>query len=116
MAVCILVGTIMALECIGSTVLASVWDYGCEGAISELHHEQQEVESAHSNFESAKSELESAKMMYRLCSPSLYGDCDFERMNVNNAIREYNDALDTLRSRLRDFEHAVSRFKNECFS
>jgi hypothetical protein len=112
----ILVGAIIVLQCSGSIALAAVWDYGCESAISELKNEQQDVESAHSNFESAKSEMESARSMYNLCTPSLYDDCDIERMNVNNAIQEYNDAVDTLRSHLSDFEYAVGRFNRECLS
>lgn len=111
-----LVATIIALQCGGDTALATVWDYGCDSAIRALQNEQQDVESAHSDFESAKSELESARSMYNLCTPSLYDDCEFQRMTVNNAIRQYNDALDALRSHLSDFEYAVGRFNRECLS
>ena len=110
------VATIIALQCIGDTALATVWDYGCESAIRALTNEQQEVESAHSNFESAKSEMESARSMYNFCTPSRYDDCEFQRLTVNNAIQEYNDALNTLRSQLSDFEYAVGKFNRECLS
>lgn len=109
-------GAVIVLQCSGDTALATVWDYGCEGAIRALKSEQQEVESAHSNFESAKNEMESARSMYNLCTPSRYDDCEFQRMTVNNAIHEYNDALDTLRSQLSDFEYAVGKFNRECLS
>lgn len=114
MAICILVGTTMALQGIGGTVLASVWDYGCESAIRNLRNEQQEVESAHNDFESAKSEMESAKAMYNLCSPSRYDDCEFQRMTTNTAIQQYNYTLETLRDQLRDFEYVAGRFQREC--
>ena len=110
----LLLSCIVALQCKDQFVLAAVWDYGCEGAIGNLRNEQEEVESAHSNFESAKSELEFARSMYNLCTPSTYGDCEFERMNVNNAIHEYNDAVGTLKSQLNDFEYAVRSFNREC--
>ena len=110
------VATIIALQCIGDTALAIVWDYGCESAIRALTNEQQEVESARSNFESAKSEMESARSMYNFCTPSRYDDCEFQRLTVNNAIQEYNDALNTLRSQLSDFEYAVGKFNRECLS
>ena len=108
--------TVMILHCNGRMALAAVWDSGCEGSIGNLRDEQQEVESAHNDFESAKTEMEFARSMYALCSPSLYDDCEFQRMNVNIAVQEYNNTLETLRSQLSDFEYALVRFKRECLS
>lgn len=108
--------TILALQCGGDTALATVWDYGCENAIRALKNEQQEVESAHSDFELAESEMESAKSRHNRCTPSRYEDCESQRRAVNNAIHEYNDALDTLKSQFRDFEYAVGKFNRECLS
>ena len=87
-----------------------------KGAIRHLRNEQQDVESAHNDFEAAKSEMESARAMYDLCTPGPYSDCDFERMNVNNTIQRYNDAVDTLKSRLSDFDYGVRKFNGECLS
>lgn len=104
----------IGLQSNGDSGLAAVWDYGCQGAINYLRNEQQEVESAHHDFESAQSNMESAKFSYSLCSPSRYADCEFERSNANYAIQQYNYALDSLKSQLRDFDYAVTKFKREC--
>lgn len=110
----LLVAVFITLQCNDDTGLTAVWDYGCESAIRSLRNEQQEVESAHNDFESAQSEMESARSMYNFCSPGLYDDCEFQRMTTNTAIQQYNYALDTLRTQIRDFEYVVGKFKREC--
>ena len=102
-----LVATILSFQCVEGVSIATVWGYGCEGSIRALKNAQQDVESAHSSFESAKSEVEFAKSMYNLCTPTRYDGCEFQRMNLNNAVQEHNDALAALKSRLTDFEYAV---------
>src|SRR5437879_2277086 len=96
------------------TVMAAVWDYDCERAIKHLKNAQEGVASSHSEWESAKSELESAKSFYRICTPSRYADCEFERSQVNYAIDRYNLALSELQSKIGDFNSFVRRFQNSC--
>jgi hypothetical protein len=98
----------------GTFSSAAVWDYYCQSTIDSLSTAQQDVESAHRKYQNSLSELEDAKSSYSFCSPSLYGNCEFERMRANEAVDDYNDAVRRLKSTISDFNSYVSSFSSSC--
>lgn len=119
-----------------------IWSSGCEYSISDLEFSQQQVadeyeeyvaavdelEHAGARLETAKQEVDDWQFQYDLCKPSTYDDCEWERLNLNYAIDEYNSALslynsaydtyeselDDLNSEIRSFSSYVDDFTASC--
>jgi chromosome segregation ATPase len=93
---------------------AQIWEDHCKEATNDLINAQKKVSEVHKQLNTAETSAESAKFEYHQCKSSEPGNCEFERMELNSAIEEYNYYINELNESLSAFRNAASKINESC--
>ena len=94
--------------------LSQIWEDHCKQATNDLIDAQQKVSEVYKQLNSAEANAESAKFQYHQCKSFEQSKCEFERMQLNNVIEEYNYYINELNESLSAFGNASSKINESC--
>jgi hypothetical protein len=72
------------------------------------------VTEVYKQLNTAEVNAESAKFQYHQCKSSEQDNCEFERMELNSAIEEYNYYINELNESLFAFRNSKSKINELC--